>query len=47
MFPFQRFIYNKGKGKINDVKFRHFTIVICITFSPQRDLGDCFKYLPL
>lgn len=35
MFPFQRFIYNKGKGEINDVKFRHFTIVIWINFSPQ------------
>lgn len=35
MFPFQRLIYNKGKGKINDVKFRHFTVVICTNFSPQ------------
>ena len=47
MFPLQRFIYNKGKGKINDAKFRHFTIVIFINFSPQQDLGDHFKYLPL
>lgn len=40
-------IYNRGKGKINDIKFKHITVVICINFSPQRDLGDHFKYLPL
>lgn len=47
MFPLERFIYNRGKGKINDIKFKHITVVICINFSPQRDLGDHFKYLPL
>ena len=35
MFPSQRFIYNKGKGMINDVKFRYFKIIIYINFSPQ------------
>ena len=43
----ERFIYNKGEGKIHDVKCRHFTIAICINFSPQQDLGDCSKYLRL
>lgn len=47
MSPFQRFIYNKGEGKIHDVKCRHFTIAICINFSPLQDLGDCSKYLLL
>ena len=47
MFPLQSFIYNKGKGKMNDVKFRHFAIVIFVNFSPQQGLGDHFRYLTL
>lgn len=45
MFPLQSFIYNKGKGKMNDVKFRHFAIVIFVNFSPRQVLGDHLQIL--